>query len=895
MKKNATRSQEFSDSIIDTIHEPLIVLDNDLRVVTASRSFYEFFKVKPEDTVGQLIYDLGNKQWDIPKLRELLEAIIPQKTTFDNYEVEHDFVTIGKRIMLLNARQIERALGKERIILLAIEDITERRRLEDILTESEELYRGVFRTASDGILLLEKREGKITHMNPAAEKMLGYSTKEIIGNKLQDVGFMLDMVDFQMIMQNLNKNGIINYTDIPVTTKSGQQMHTDIYLVNKTIAVQCNIRDITERKQADEALRASEERFSKVFQASPAPTYISTISDGRYIDVNNSGLQLVGYTGEEMIGHTIRELGIWHTSSERKPILQKLIVQGSIRNEPVLLRTKNGEVKEILLSCEIIRLNDEEVMLSLVYDITERKQAEKELHRLNRELRAISSCNQVLVRTQNEQALLNDICRIICDKAGYRMAWVGYVEYDDEKTVCPVAWGGFDDGYVTNTKLSWADDAERAQDPGGAAIRSGKTVYIQDFSTDPRTAPWQESALQRGYRSAIALPLKDENANVFGVLLIYSIEINSFSPYEIGILEELASDLSFGITALRTRVKRDQTEVELRESEERYRLIAENTADTIAIFDLNLNPTYISPSILKLRGYTVQEAMTQTLYQTLTPDSLQQASKMFADQMALESSGTADPARTALIDLEEYCKDGSTIWVELAASFLRDKNFKPIGILTVTRNITERKQAEERLKETLDSLRKSVGATIQVMVAAVEMRDPYTAGHQIRTAHLACAIATEIGLTQEKIDGIRMAGSIHDIGKLSIPAEILSKPTKLTDIEFSLIKEHSRSGYEMLKDVESPWPLAQIVYQHHERMDGSGYPRNLKGNEILIEARIMAVADVVEAMASHRPYRPGLGIDAALAEIEKNRGIHYDNTVADACLRLFRKKGYQLT
>jgi len=140
-----------------------------------------------------------------------------------------------------------------------------------------------------------------------------------------------------------------------------------------------------------------------------------------------------------------------------------------------------------------------------------------------------------------------------------------------------------------------------------------------------------------------------------------------------------------------------------------------------------------------------------------------------------------------------------------------------------------------------------------------------------------------------------MAGSIHDIGKLSIPAEILSKPTKLTYIEFSLIKEHSHTGYEMLKDVESPWPLAQIVYQHHERMDGSGYPRNLKGNEILIEARIMAVADVVEAMASHRPYRPSLGIDEALAEIEKNRGILYDNTVVDACLKLFRERGYQLT
>jgi len=139
-----------------------------------------------------------------------------------------------------------------------------------------------------------------------------------------------------------------------------------------------------------------------------------------------------------------------------------------------------------------------------------------------------------------------------------------------------------------------------------------------------------------------------------------------------------------------------------------------------------------------------------------------------------------------------------------------------------------------------------------------------------------------------------MAGSIHDIGKISVPVEILSKPTKLSDLEFSLIREHSRKGFEMLKDVESPWPLAEIVYQHHERMDGSGYPRNLKGEEILMEARILTVADVVEAMASDRPYRPGLAIDAALNEIEKNSGIFYDNAVADACLRLFREKGCEL-
>lgn len=219
---------------------------------------------------------------------------------------------------------------------------------------------------------------------------------------------------------------------------------------------------------------------------------------------------------------------------------------------------------------------------------------------------------------------------------------------------------------------------------------------------------------------------------------------------------------------------------------------------------------------------------------------------------------------------------------------------EPEYLLGISEDITERKAAEERLRQTLDSLNRAVSTTIQVMVSAVEAKDPYTSGHQSRVADLACAIAREMGLPGDQIEAVQLAASIHDIGKLSIPAEILSKPTSLTEIEFLLIKEHSRTGFDILRKVVSPWPLAEIVHQHHERIDGSGYPMNLKGNDILIEARIIGVADVVEAMASHRPYRPGLGIDRALNEIEKNRGILYDLDVANACLRLFREKGYRL-
>ena len=253
----AEEARRYAESIVETVREPLLVLDVDLKIISANRNFYRTFKVAPGETIGSFIYDLGNKQWDIPKLRELLEEVLPEKEAFDDFEVTHDFQDIGHKIMLLNARQIYRKDISSKMILLAIEDITEHKRLENLLEESEERYRRLFETASDGIVLLEKGEGKITHANPATEKMLGYAKNECVGNKLQDIGISLDIGDFQSTMQNLNLSGILNYNDVPVKTKSGQHIYTDIYLVDRARLVQCNIRDITNRKQAEERIHAS--------------------------------------------------------------------------------------------------------------------------------------------------------------------------------------------------------------------------------------------------------------------------------------------------------------------------------------------------------------------------------------------------------------------------------------------------------------------------------------------------------------------------------------------------------------------------------------------------------------------------------------------------------------
>ena len=240
--------------------------------------------------------------------------------------------------------------------------------------------------------------------------------------------------------------------------------------------------------------------------------------------------------------------------------------------------------------------------------------------------------------------------------------------------------------------------------------------------------------------------------------------------------------------------------------------------------------------------------------------------------------------------------------VSIPAHFITDKEEQALfmeaaGDIALGLNGIEMEKKLDKqthdLKERVKELKRAMDATIETMSKIVEAKDPYTAGHQQRVSQLATAIAKELNFSRDKIEGIRIASLIHDIGKIGIPTEILSKPTKLSDIELSLIKEHSQIGYDILKSIDFSYPVAEIVLQHHERLNGSGYPHHLKGEEIFLEACILGVADVVEAMSSHRPYRPALGIEKALEEISQNRGILYDSKVVDICLKLFKEKGFE--
>lgn len=260
---------------------------------------------------------------------------------------------------------------------------------------------------------------------------------------------------------------------------------------------------------------------------------------------------------------------------------------------------------------------------------------------------------------------------------------------------------------------------------------------------------------------------------------------------------------------------------------------------------------------------------------------------------------------SALKTAQEKCPDipfifvsgkmGEDIAVESlksgATDYILKNNFKRLAP-SVRRALKEAEFNIER-KQKEETLRKAINGIIHALVLAVEARDPYTAGHQRRVAQLARAMAAEMNLSAMQIEGVAMAAAIHDIGKISVPSDILSKPAVFNEIEYQMVKIHPESGYNILKDIDFPWPVALIVLQHHERVDGSGYPNGLKGEEILPETRIISVADVVEAIASHRPYRPAFGVDIAMKEISVKRGILYDPDVVDACLRLFNEKGFK--
>ena len=512
-------------------------------------------------------------------------------------------------------------------------------------------------------------------------------------------------------------------------------------------------RDISARREAEESLRASEERFRMLVEEAPDAILLFDCDQDRFIAANKAAERLFGVTRDELLEH-----GPQHFYTPQQPDARPVGQSYSEHNERALAgeeityerRIRRASGDERLCQVTLVRLpSNVRLLRASLVDITERNRAEMALQRLNRTHRTLSAASTAVVRAKTEKELLDDMCRVAVEIGGYRLAWIGFIEHDEAKSVRPVAWAGEHPEYVPTTNITWAEVA-RGQGPAGTAVRTGEVHVNQNVATNPVMAPWRTEMLKYDLQASVALPLKGRS-EVFGVLILYAGEPDAFGTEEIELLAQLAADLGYGICAQR-------------------------------------------------------------------------------DHAGHES---------ALLTLQENLK-----------------------------------------------------STVQTIATAVEMRDAYTAGHQHRVAQLAVAIAHEIGLREEQIEGLFLAATIHDVGKINVPAELLSKPGKLTSLEYQMIQTHVQTGYEIMKRISFPWPIAQIILQHHERLDGSGYPQGLKGEAILPEARILAVADVVEAMMSHRPYRQALRVEAALAQVEQNKGRLYDPAAVEACADLFRNKGF---
>lgn len=305
--------------------------------------------------------------------------------------------------------------------------------------------------------------------------------------------------------------------------------------------------------------------------------------------------------------------------------------------------------------------------------------------------------------------------------------------------------------------------------------------------------------------------------------------------------------------------------------------------DAMLLNDMQGNFIYVNKALYKMSGYSKEELFNNNAFQLAATGTGKAFGPYYTD---LTEKGQST------LELVVTGRDGASHCIEIHSQVIEIGSKKYIS--STVHDITRYKETDKALQSSYLKLQKTLDGFINTIATVSETRDPYTAGHQRQVSRLAQAIAGELDLSENTCEAVRIAGILHDIGKLSIPAEILSKPGKLSNAEFAIIKRHPEVGRDILKNIDFPWPISGIVSQHHERLDGSGYPDGLCGDNICREARILAVADVVEAMASHRPYRPSLGIDTALDEIEKNKGIKYDIDAVDACVRLVNQKGFTL-
>jgi PAS domain S-box-containing protein/putative nucleotidyltransferase with HDIG domain len=633
----------------------------------------------------------------------------------------------------------------------------------------------------------------------------------------------------------------------------------------------------------------------------------------------------------------------------------------------VLVATKEPTKKEEIYLSEY----NKRLIKKLEKKVLDLEKSEKRIKYLYGVLGAIRGVNQLIVKEKNRGILIQKTCDVLIKARGYNTTWLGLLK--DEKTFAMVV------GAPLGADVSrFCEQVLRGDHPPcikKALTKKDPFMFI-DRSRDCGDCPLKKLHLGR---NSLLIRIA-QKSKLFGFLVL-SLEPDVYiDQEEKGLLEEVTSDIAFGLYSI-------ELEEQHKQAEEKYRTLYESSKDGIVFSDMEGNLLDANQAFLGMLGYSIEEIKRLT-YKKITPKKWHEVDTDILKNQIMTRGYSKE------FEKEFIKKDGTLLPIAIIAWLLKDKQGKPVGLWGIIRDIaerkkaieeieklakfptenpnpvfriskdgivlyhncasesllkhwhykegkplqdrwfqfvldaledddikiveteigdktisltfapivekgfvnvygldiTERKRAEQKLLQSHNKLLKTMEDTIYTIGKITETRDPYTAGHQKNVSQIATFIAQEMKLPKDKIEGIRIASLVHDIGKNSVPAEILNKPIKLSEIEFSLIKDHSQTGYDILKSIEFPWPVAKIVLQHHERLDGSGYPQGLKGDGILPEAKIIGVADVVEAMSSHRPYRPALGIDAALEEITQKKGILYDPEVVDTCIKLFKEK-----
>ena len=606
------------------------------------------------------------------------------------------------------------------------------------------------------------------------------------------------------------------------------------------------IKLLVERQLAEKAAHDGEERYKWMFES--APVAINITRGSEIIYANSSYLRMFGCSGLEELKNCL-PLELFAPEC-RSQISKNIRERANGHEVPTSYEAecirRDGTRFPIMMYLTRTAFVDGPATVAFVIDVTKQKDSGKHLKRLNRELIAIKECNRALVKAQTENDLLNEVCRIVCQVAGYRMAWIGMAEHDEARSILPVAWSGFDHGYVEQIKATWADD-ERGLGPSGMSIKTGKTVFTQDFDRDDRTSLWRERARENGYRSSIAIPLLD-NAVVLGTFMLYSDQINGFTDEEVGLLEEMAGDLSFGIISLRAKEHQAKMEEALRKSEERYSKLLATIPDLVIMTDMRGNIVLVNGPTLALSGYTSNEVIGHSLFSFMVPDDMAKAIKNA--EMRIERK----------LDLVEYhliMKDGSIIIFEANGEVLRDSDGRPTGYVFVGRDVSGPRQLELKLKEAtrklrvMDSItRHDITNQLSLLAGNLALMendrpDHWRDGHLQKAEAAAARISAMIQFTKEYENVGVGAPTWHDIRTLAdkcagdtnlgrikmvndVPAgtEVLADPM-IVKVFFNLIDNVMRHGGKTTTirfSIEKRDEFNVIVCED----DGVGIPLNTK-------------------------------------------------------------------